>query len=135
MSMAKPLVEALDPDLPLFEALRAGDESVVPELMARHGRWVRGVVYASIGRAEDIEDVCQQVWLTVWRRSRSLQDVSRWRYWLYRTARNAAIDAGRRITRQRTLWQKFTGIVRTRPDHAENDGPRTLLIQERYRAA
>jgi RNA polymerase sigma-70 factor, ECF subfamily len=107
MGMPETLLEGLDLDRPLFEALRAGDDSVLPELMQRHGRWVRGVIFAVLGQSRDLEDVNQQVWLAVWRRAATLDDVGRWRWWLYRLAHNAAIDAGRRATRQKSLWKRL----------------------------
>jgi RNA polymerase sigma-70 factor (ECF subfamily) len=136
MGLPQPLTEAFDPDQPLFEALRAGDTEVLAELMQRHGRWVRGVVYAVLGNARDVDDVCQQVWLAVWRRASGLEDAARWRPWLYRMAHNAAIDVGRRTRRQRSLWAVLTAQFPRGKTAAPNvDAPQRLIVQERYREA
>jgi RNA polymerase sigma-70 factor (ECF subfamily) len=47
-----------------------------------------------------VEDVAQQVWASVWRRIGELREARRWRPWLYRIARNAALDAGRELSRR-----------------------------------
>ncbi|MEZ6082836.1 MAG: sigma-70 family RNA polymerase sigma factor [Phycisphaerae bacterium] len=70
-------------------------------MLRRHDRWVRGVVYGVLGSNDLIDDVVQQVWTTVWEKIADLRDTSRWRVWLYRLARNAAVDAGRNVTKHR----------------------------------
>jgi RNA polymerase sigma-70 factor, ECF subfamily len=126
--------EDFDPDRSLFEALQAGDEEILPELIQRHGRWVRGVIFSILGNRAEVDDVYQQVWVAVWRRCQSLEDSSRWRHWLYRMAHNAAIDATRRAKRQRGLWSRLVG----RTPHLEGSGSPTqkrLIIKEEYQRA
>ncbi len=90
-----------DPEQPVIEAIRTGDRYAFEELVRRHGRWVRSIVFGVLGRRDGIDDVAQQVWTTVWQRIGELRDATRWKPWLYRLARNAALDAGREITRRR----------------------------------
>jgi len=92
---------------PVIEAIQGGDRYAFSEFMGRHSGWVRGVIYGVLGRSEAVEDVSQQVWLWVWQRIGKLQDAQRWRTWLYRMARNAAIDAGRDATRRRDRARKL----------------------------
>lgn len=101
-----------DRDQSLVEAMVGGDEGALAELMSTHTSWVRAVVYAVLGPVDEVDDVVQKVWLNAWMRADSLEDISRWRYWLYRMAHNAAIDAGRKRTRRRTLWQRFSKTLR-----------------------
>lgn len=97
-----------DQDVLLVEALQAGDEQVLGEFIERQERWVRGVVYSVLGNSPQIDDVMQRVWMNVWQRIGSLEDPRRWKHWLYRMARNASIDMGRRHQRRRNLWQRLT---------------------------
>ncbi len=127
--MEQALTEPQDQDRPLFEALAAGDEGALSELMQRHGRWVRGVVFAVLGPCDELDDVVQKVWLNAWRRAGSLEDVSRWRYWLYRLAHNAAIDAGRKRQRRRGLWKRFTAAMGPRQVEARGPGAQRRLEQ------
>lgn len=95
------LAEDFDPEEPVIEAIRDGDGYAFGELVRRQNRWVRGVIFGIVGNADRVDDVTQQVWTTVWQRIAELRDIGRWRPWLYRLARNAAIDARREDRRDR----------------------------------
>lgn len=131
LDMQMPLTCNEDPDQVLIQSLVQGDGEALMVLMRRHGRWVRGVLFGVLGRAEDVEDVEQQVWLSFWQRCAELDDTSRWRNWLYRMARNAAIDSVRRSTRRRKLWHGLKelfgrqGRPQPRPD-------RRAIVQEEH---
>src|SRR5437016_1247958 len=92
-----------DPELSVVEAVQRGDSHGLAELMQRQGPWVRGVIFGALGRGDEVDDVAQRVWIQVWREADKLDDPARWRVWLYRIARNAATDAGRRTQRRRRL--------------------------------
>lgn len=127
MAMAQP--DAFDAEEPVIDAIRNGDRYAFSEFMGRQHGWVRGVIYGVLGHRDAVDDVAQQVWLSVWQRIGKLEDARRWRTWLYRTARNAAIDAGRDATRRRDRARKLA--VEPAPD----SGPtpeRRLAGEERY---
>lgn len=118
-----------DPELPVIDAVRAGDRNAFGELVRRHDRWVRGVIYGVMGERDRVDDVAQQVWSAAWMRLGELRDTARWRPWLYRLARNAAYDAGRDIARRRARFRssaaekagefaRSAGVDRSTPDGA-----------------
>ncbi len=90
-----------------IEAIQRGDHAAFRELVRDHGRWVRGVIFGVLGNSDRVDDVCQQVFTALWTRIGELRDVERWRPWVYRLARNAAVDAGRSVARQRALQGKL----------------------------
>ena len=92
---------------PETESPTAEEKRALEEIIALHHRWVRGVVLAVTGRADDVDDVTQQVWMRLWERRDQLASVTDLRKWLYTLARNAAIDEGRSTTRRRGLWRRF----------------------------
>jgi RNA polymerase sigma-70 factor (ECF subfamily) len=96
-------IEAPDAEQPVIEAIRSGDRYAFDELVRRHNGWVRGAVFGVMGDRDGLDDVVQQVWTGFWQRAGELRDVNRWRPWLYRLARNAALDAGRKITRRKRI--------------------------------
>jgi RNA polymerase sigma-70 factor (ECF subfamily) len=130
--MAIALTAEFDPDVPLVEALRNGDESAYAELWRRHQRWVKGVVFSVIGDADAVDDVAQQSWWSVWERIGTLRDSRRWRSWLYRLVRNAAIDAGRERGRDRLLRMELAVGV---PPTAGSVGPDRSLERSEQHAA
>ncbi len=99
--------ENFEADQPLIDALRGGDRYAFEELVRRHDRWVRGVIFGVLGDQDRVDDVAQQVWISLWDRISELRDTRAWRTWLYRLARNAAIDAGREATRRRRGMQEL----------------------------
>lgn len=101
------LAEDYEADELVIDALRSGDRYAFDELVRRHGRWVRGVIFGVLGNHDRVDDVAQQVWVAVWDRISELRDTRVWRTWVYRLARNAAIDAGRDITRRRQRAQEL----------------------------
>ena len=132
--MALPAPQQRDLDEDLIQAVQAGDGEALAELIQRNERWVRGVVYAAISDGDAVDDVLQRVWMNVWQRCTTLEDVRRWRHWLYRMARNAAIDYGRKKKRRRNLWQRLShemlgggGAM-----HGELDPRRAATISEQH---
>ena len=53
----KPEAVEHDPQRPVFEAIQQGDSHALAELMHRQGPWVRGVIFAVLGRADELDDV------------------------------------------------------------------------------
>jgi RNA polymerase sigma-70 factor, ECF subfamily len=99
----KPVEIEYDPQRLVIEAIQAGDSHAMAEFIESQGRWVRAVVFGIMGRAGEVDDVCQRVWMHVWRECRHLDEPGRWRPWLYRIAHNAAMDALRAGRRRRKL--------------------------------
>ncbi len=77
--MAMPATTEFDQEEPVIDAIRDGDRYAFRELVERHDRWVRGVVYGVLGRRDCVDDVCQQVWTQAWRRIAELRDSASWR--------------------------------------------------------
>lgn len=92
-------------DAELIEAAQRGERGALDAFVRRHDRWVRGVVYTSLGNASYVDDVVQHVWTNVWQQVGTLVETQRWRAWLFRMAKNAAIDFGQKAARQRKRSQ------------------------------
>lgn len=123
-----------DAEYSVMAAIQQGDRQALDELVARHGRWVRAIVYAQLGDAAAADDVLQHVWLRVWQQASTVRDVRAWRGWLASLARNAAYDEARRRERERgrlcpddraaldTVVQPSSG-----PDAAAQDRSRRVM--------
>jgi RNA polymerase sigma-70 factor, ECF subfamily len=103
----------VDPDIAqaLVTEAQRGSRPAVDRLIREHEGWVRGVIYATTGRADLVDDVAQQVWTQVWQRLGSLNDPRRLRAWLYAVARNAAIDASQDRRRRGGLGLDYVADV------------------------
>ncbi len=133
--MAQPVEQ--DADLPLVEALVRGEPEALGELMRRHERWVRGVVFGLTGRNDLTDDVVQQVWATVWQQIGTLREPSSWRAWLYR---RATIDAGKAWQRRKRREMPIDEDVplpapdRIRPDKEVMENERRQQIMQAIRS-
>ncbi len=119
-----------EPDAALVASARTGDRDAVEALVRRHDRWVRHVVYATLGQPSEVDDVVQQVWATVWQQIGSLADPARWRGWLYKLARNAAVDAVERLARER---QRRNGLHARLQVARAHDPPQAAIQEEQHR--
>ncbi|HVP13432.1 MAG TPA: RNA polymerase sigma factor [Phycisphaerae bacterium] len=117
-------------DRELIAAAQMGERSALDELVRRHDRWVRNVVYATTANASAIDDIVQGVWIKVWQQIGTLMEPSRWRAWLYRLAKNAAIDAGQKVAGERRSRLAF---MRSRQGRASVPQPATTLMEEEQR--
>jgi len=128
--MAMPFAEEFDAEEPVIEAIRGGDRYAFEEFVRRRNRWVRGVIFGVLGNRECVDDVSQQVWCTVWRRIGELRDSRSWRPWLYRLARNAAIDAGREISRCRRRRSVVSPLAGDLQERASSPAPDAALARD-----
>jgi RNA polymerase sigma-70 factor (ECF subfamily) len=88
------------------------------------------VIFGVLGDSGAVDDVAQHAWTAAWRRMGALRDTKRWRPWLYRLARNAAVDAGRDATRRRG----YTQALPAEPVATSGRAPEAdLLGRERHR--
>lgn len=80
----------------LLAAIQQGDEDALAELYDRYGRLAFGLAYRILGERGTAEDVVQEAYLSVWRRSTSFRaDRGSARAWLMSIVHNAAIDRRR----------------------------------------
>lgn len=76
--------------------LRRGDVVVLEALVEQYQyRLVRYLVYL-LGRRDGVDDLVQETWLRVLERGSSYDGRSRFEPWLFRVARNLAVDAMRK---------------------------------------
>jgi RNA polymerase sigma-70 factor (ECF subfamily) len=82
---------------------QAGDERAFAQLVDWFAERTLWYLKSLVG--PDAEDVQQEVWLSVYRSIRTLQDPRAFRSWLFRAARNHAVDFLRRQKRERRLLE------------------------------
>ena len=87
---------------------------------AEHGAAVNGVVRRVLRNAsQEAEECCADVFVALWRHAEALSDAVPVRAWLLVTARNAAIDRWRKLTRREEfpLYEELTGRQRPARKH------------------
>ncbi|HBA84086.1 MAG TPA: RNA polymerase sigma-70 factor [Verrucomicrobia bacterium] len=90
-------------DWALVDEIKAGDDRAFDALMERHKRPILNFVYRMLGHASQAEDVVQEVFVRTYQTIRKPgfhQTTEEFSHWLFRVARNAALDGLRRRTRR-----------------------------------
>ena len=87
------------------ERVARGDESVIAELHRTYGGRVLGLALRVLGDRQLAEEATQETFVRVWRRGTTFDPTRELEPWLFRIARNVAIDLARtRARRPRSQW-------------------------------
>ncbi len=84
------------PDEELMAMYARDEESAFEVLLARYRKPLFGFLFRYLGRPDKAEDVFQDVFYEVVRARKSFRPDSKFSYWLFRIARNRAVDRLRR---------------------------------------
>ncbi|MFZ5496524.1 MAG: RNA polymerase sigma factor [Verrucomicrobiota bacterium] len=104
----------MDPDLPLIEALQAGNDSALNELISRHREPLFHFVYRYLRVEASARDVVQETFVRVYFNARKFAPRSSVKTWLYAIALNLCRDEGRRLARR----QREVSVDAPTPEHA-----------------
>src|SRR3954452_15303091 len=105
----------------LFERLlvlrcQTGDDDAYRELVGRFGPRLQYFLRKLVGRADQADDLVQEVWLDVLRQLPRLKDVGAFTTWLYRIAHGKAMLDGRRNGRAPATIDHVEGIAEEEED-------------------
>lgn len=89
----------MDPDLPLIEALQAGDDSALTELINRHRESLFRFVLRYVQNEAVARDLLQETFVRGYFKVRSFEPRASVKTWLFTIALNLCRDRARRITR------------------------------------
>ena len=90
--LAQPQILKLDDDFSLVKRFIDGDESTFRLLVQRHQEKVRNIVYLTLGLSEAVDDISQEVFITVYRNLKHFRFESQFTTWLYRITVNKCKD-------------------------------------------
>jgi len=91
-NMQQPKILSLDDDFSLIKRFIDGDELVFGELLKRHKEKVRNIIYITLSNADGVDDIAQEVFITVYRHLKSFRFESQFTTWLYRITINKCKD-------------------------------------------
>jgi RNA polymerase sigma factor (sigma-70 family) len=90
----------VDPDLPLIEALQAGEDLPLNELINRHGEPLFRFAYRYLHDETLARDVVQDTFVRAYFKAALFKPASLVKTWLYTIALNLCRDQGRRLARR-----------------------------------
>jgi RNA polymerase sigma-70 factor (ECF subfamily) len=85
-------VSRSDPDALLAAQVAAGDHQAFRRLIAKHTPAVLRTALRYTGNLPDAEDICQEVFLQVWRKAGGFRGRSSFSTWLYRIVVNRCLN-------------------------------------------
>jgi len=91
-NMPQPQILSLDDDFSLIKNFIDGDESAFGELVKRHKEKVRNIIYLTLSNTNAIDDIAQEVFITVFKNLKSFRFESQFTTWLYRITINKCKD-------------------------------------------
>jgi len=92
----------VDPDL--LRRAQAGDEAAFGVIMRAHHERTFRLAYAIVHHEADARDVCQDVWLTVWKQLAAFRGESRFSTWLHPIVTRRALD---HLRKRRRWFDRF----------------------------
>lgn len=99
-SYALSTMDIEDPDRGLVQLAQQGDARAFEALVVKYQRRIARHVTRYVKRAQDVEDVVQDIFIKAYRGLLAFKGESTFYTWLYRIARNTALNA---VTRQSNL--------------------------------
>ncbi|HKB84880.1 MAG TPA: sigma-70 family RNA polymerase sigma factor [Ignavibacteriaceae bacterium] len=87
----------LDDDFSLVKRFIDGDESAFAVLVQRHKEKIRNIIYLTMNNSNSVDDIAQDVFLTVYRNLNNFRFESQFTTWLYRITVNKCKDYMRKI--------------------------------------
>jgi RNA polymerase sigma-70 factor, ECF subfamily len=99
--LQQPQILKLDDDFSLVKRFIEGDKSIFRTLVQRHKEKVRNIIYLTIGNGNLVDDISQDVFITVYKNLKNFRFESQFSTWLYRITVNKCKDHLRKISVRR----------------------------------
>ena len=85
-------LEARDPDVRLMVQVRADLSGAFESLVARYQNRLVGVLFHLVGSIEEAEDLCQEVFLRIYKARKGYRARAKFATWLFTIANNLALN-------------------------------------------
>ncbi|MHB8581116.1 MAG: RNA polymerase sigma factor [Ignavibacteriaceae bacterium] len=126
-----PQILNLDDDFSLIKRFIDGDESTFNLLVLRHKEKVRNIIYLTLNNHELVDDIAQDVFITVYKNLKRFRFESQFTTWLYRITINKCKDHLRKIK----IRSIFTPIKDEEEDFGYSTSPEEKDVAEIVRKA
>jgi RNA polymerase sigma-70 factor (ECF subfamily) len=114
----------LDDDFSLVKRFIDGDESAFAVLVQRHKEKVRNIIYLTMSSSNSVDDIAQDVFLTVYRNLKNFRFESQFTTWLYRITVNKCKDYMRKIK----IRNIFTPLKEAEEKTGDSTAPESIDI-------
>lgn len=123
--------EDKDQDFALIRAFIKGDESTFKTLVVRHKEKVRNLVFITLGDAEFVDDISQDVFISIYHKLNDFRFESKFTTWLYRITVNKCRD----YLRKKRVRSIFVPIKDTDTEYGTGPFSENVDIPQLVRSA
>ena len=127
----KEVTDNLDEDFLLIEKFNAGDEAAFSKLVIKHKDKVRNLVFLTLGDSEFVDDISQDVFISIYHKLGEFRFQSKFTTWLYRITVNKCRD----YLRKKRVRSIFVPIKETDKEPVAKTRNENLDIPQLVRAA
>lgn len=92
-----PQILKLDDDFSLIQRFIEGDETCFKTLVQRHKEKVRNIIYLTLTNTDSVDDIAQEVFITVYKNLKRFRFEAMFTTWLYRITINKCNDHLRKV--------------------------------------
>lgn len=111
-----------EPDPEILRLAQSGDETAFGALMKIHYDRIFRLVYAIVRNEADARDICQEIWIKVWRELPKFRGDSKFSTWLHPIATRRAID---HLRKRRRWFDRFLPFGNEETDTVQVPEPST----------
>ena len=90
--MEQPKILTLDDDFSIIKRFNKGEKEVFRILINRHKEKVRNIIFMTLSEIDAIDDIAQEVFITVFKNLKNFRYESQFTTWLYRITINKCKD-------------------------------------------
>ena len=102
-------LEARDPDVRLMVQVRADIAGAFETLVERYQNRLVGILFHLVGNLEEAEDLCQEVFLRIYKARKGYRPKAKFSTWLFTIANNLALNHLRSKGRNRSVAMSGVG--------------------------
>jgi len=108
--LQQPQIASFDDDYDIIRQFIDGDKSAFQTLVKRHKEKVRNIIYLTMNNSALVDDIAQDVFITIYRNLKHFRFESQFTTWLYRITVNKCKDYIRRMNVRRIFSPLDEGI-------------------------
>jgi RNA polymerase sigma-70 factor (ECF subfamily) len=108
--LQQPQIASFDDDYSIIRRFLEGDNAVFQILVRRHKEKVRNIIYITMNNSALVDDIAQDVFITVYRNLKHFRFESQFTTWLYRITVNRCKDYLRKMNVRKIFFPVEDGI-------------------------
>jgi RNA polymerase sigma-70 factor (ECF subfamily) len=108
--LQQPQIASFDDDYSIIRRFLEGDNAAFQILVRRHKEKVRNIIYITMNNSALVDDIAQDVFITVYRNLKHFRFESQFTTWLYRITVNRCKDYLRKMNVRKIFFPVEDGI-------------------------